>query len=242
MPNLIFEKVSVSYHGKKKEDVTALKEISTVFEDGLFHVIVGPSGSGKTTLLRTIIGEVDYAGRILYNDIDIANLTIPERNLSYVSQNFVLYPHLTVFDNIAFPLKVAGAKTDEIIARVQQMAEDLGIPYCLSRRIQELSVGQQQRVALGRALIKRPSLLLFDEPLSNLDAPERVKERRLIKDVSTKRSFTSIYVTHDMNEALAMGDDITVISEGRLVFKGTPLELEATENPEARSLLEASSL
>jgi ABC-type sugar transport system ATPase subunit len=183
MPSVILDHVSLHYPEKKKAPFPALLDLTLTFSDGGFHVILGPSGSGKTSLLKCLLSEVDYEGDIAFNDIDINRLSLPERNLSYVSQNYVLYPHLTVFDNIAFPLKLMGVPREEIIARVEALAKPLDLSFLLGRRIKQLSGGQQQRVALARALIKGPSLLLFDEPLSNLDEPERLGARSLLKKI-----------------------------------------------------------
>lgn len=242
MPSVIIENLSVSYKAGKKGKVEALRNVSLTFSDAEFHAVIGPSGSGKTTLLRSILGQVDYSGSILLNDIDIANLTLPERNLSYVSQNYVLYPSMTVFDNIAFPLKMAGASREDIIARVEAVATELGIHHCLSRRIRQLSGGQQQRIALARALIKKPSLLLFDEPLSNLDVPERASARLLIKKLALQNHITAIYVTHELQEALALGDDVFYLEKGQILYEGTPQEMAQSHDPLVEELLKDSSL
>jgi len=242
MPNLILEHVSLTYPQKKKVPFPALKDVNLTFSDGGFHVILGPSGSGKTSLLKCLLSEVDYEGGIALNDIDLSRLTLPERNLSYVSQNYVLYPHLTVFDNIAFPLKMMGVKREEIIDRVEALASSLDLSLLLGRRIKQLSGGQQQRVALARALIKKPSLILFDEPLSNLDEPERLSARSLLKKMVVSSGATSLYVTHDVEEALALADDIVVLKKGSVLLQGTPQEIYRSPEKEIHEMISSSDL
>ncbi|MBQ7995753.1 MAG: ABC transporter ATP-binding protein [Bacilli bacterium] len=206
-------------------EVLALKNVSFSLEEGTFLVVVGPSGSGKTSLLRAITGIYPSHGKILINNKDISKIHPSDRNISYVSQEYALYPHLTIFDNIAFPLKAKRAPKEEIIKEVYEVSEALGISHLMNRKPSELSGGQQQRVALARALVKKPSLYLFDEPLSNISVDSREEARNLIKDEIKKRKATSIYVTHDMKEAIQLGDKILVISDGEIKAYGEPNEL-----------------
>ena len=166
---------------KSSPEVLALKNISLKMEHGHFNVILGVSGSGKTTLLRTIAGLMKYEGQIIVDGHDYSSIPTSDRNLAMVAQNFYLYPHLTVFDNIAFPLKVRGAPRKEIIDSVYELAELFEIKFLLNRKVKELSGGQQQRVALLRAIIKKPELYLFDEPLSNVSL-ENTKELPFLRN------------------------------------------------------------
>jgi inositol-phosphate transport system ATP-binding protein len=217
--------------------VVAVRDVNLVFPDGKFSSILGPSGSGKSTLLYLIAGIYrPTRGQILFDGRDVSKLPPNERNVGLVFQNYALYPHMTVYENIAFPLRIRRLPEDEIDRRVRETAEMLGISGLLGRYPAQLSGGQQQRVALARALVKRPSVLLLDEPLSNLDALVRLKIRSELKRLQQELGITAIYVTHDQSEALAMSDFIAVINEGRIQQTGTPKEIY--ENP--RNLFVAS--
>lgn len=216
--------------------VTAVNGLSLIMENGTFNVIVGPSGCGKTTLLKAIAGLVDYKGDIIVDGVDYSTIHTSDKNLSFVSQNYNLYPHFTVFDNIAFPLKARGASKKEIVSLVKEVSEILDIDYLLTRKIGELSGGQQQRVALARALVKKPSLYLFDEPLSNISLEQRGMERSLIKEAVKKYQSSAIYVTHNINEATSLADKIYVMNEGKIVFTGTPKEVILSDDEFVRGL------
>lgn len=214
MEKIVIENLKVVY--KNKSDyVTALDGFSAILEPNSFNVVVGKSGCGKTTLLNAVAGVVDYEGKILFDDLDVYELSIQERNVSMVSQKYVLYPKMTVFDNIAYPLKVLKTPKNEIVDRVYDISERLGIKHCLGRLPKQLSGGQQQKVALARAMIKRPQLYLFDEPLSNFDPPKRAETREFIKKWVKEKPATAIYVTHDLDEAAEMADNIIVIEDGK---------------------------
>jgi len=236
MPEIRLEDVSVSYTGKDKTEVIVLNDFNATFSSGGFHVILGYSGCGKTTLLRTIAGFMNYEGKIFFNSAEIVNTPLRKRNISYVSQEYVLYPNMTIFDNIAFPLNVAGAKREEVIARVNAIAQELDLQYCLARRPKHLSGGQQQRVAVARALIRKPSVCLLDEPLSNVDAQQRVNSRILIKKALKNSGCTVIYVTHDFREAMALADTIYVMDGGKIIVSGTPTEVYGSADPVVNSL------
>ncbi len=206
--------------------VTALHEVSLVFEDGEFTALLGPSGSGKTTLLYIIAGIYKpTSGRIYFGSRDVTNLPPNKRNIGLVFQNYALYPHMTVFDNIAFPLKLRKLPREKIEEKVREVAKLLHIEELLDRYPSQLSGGQQQRVAMARALVKEPDVLLLDEPLSNLDALLRVKIRAELKRLQKDLGITTIYVTHDQAEALAMADTIVVIDKGVVQQVGTPDEV-----------------
>lgn len=236
MPKITVSELTAIYSSKKSDDVVALDGLNAEFISDAFNVIVGYSGCGKTTLLKCIAGLCYYDGNIFFDNVDVGGLAPSERNISYVSQEFVLYPHLTVFDNIAFPLKVAGAPKKEIIDRVKKIAEATDLTYCLTRKPKHISGGQQQRVALARALVKKPSICLFDEPLSNTDPQFRFAERRFLKDSAKRFGCTAIYVTHDFSEAMALADKLFVISDGKCVLQGDPMEIYNSDNEIVRSL------
>ena len=178
---ITIENLVVKYKNKKAAEVKALNGLSIVFSSDEFNVLVGFSGCGKTTLLKAVAGLIDNEeGRILFDGKDVDNVIPAKRNVAYVSQEFVLYPQMTVFDNIAYPLKNSGAPKEEIRARVNEIAEKLGLTLCLTRLPRHLSGGQQQRVALARALVKKSAICLLDEPLSNTDAQLRAGERQFI--------------------------------------------------------------
>lgn len=238
MSKIVIKDLIVDYPGPKKKDppILVINKLNATFEDGSFNVIIGKSGCGKTTLLKTIIGLLPYDGDIDVDGNDFDLYTIPERNLAYVSQDFALYPHLTIFDNIAFPLKLNGAAREEIIETVSKIAAELNLTHCLTRKPRHLSGGQQQRVALARAMVKSPSIYMFDEPLSNVDPSLRAEERQYIKSTIKKYGATAIYVTHDLQEAWSLADKIFVMDEGRIVLEGTPEELLDSSNPLALEL------
>ena len=206
--------------------VQVLKGINLKVEEGEFVVLLGPSGSGKTTLLRIIAGlEIQDRGHVKIGDKIVDNLTPRERNVAMVFQNYALYPHKTVFENIALPLQTRKMKKNEIESKVKEVASLLEIEELLDRYPRQLSGGQQQRVALARALVRRPQLFLLDEPLSNLDAKVRITTRTFLKKLQKDLKITTIYVTHDQSEAMALADRIAVIHEGIVQQYDTPLNL-----------------
>jgi multiple sugar transport system ATP-binding protein len=194
--------------------------------DGEFVVLVGPSGCGKSTLLRMIAGLEEISrGEIAIGGRVVNNVPPKDRDIAMVFQNYALYPHMTVYDNMAFSLKLAKAPKDEIQRRVQQAAEILGLQQFLARYPRQLSGGQRQRVAMGRAIVRDPQVFLFDEPLSNLDAKLRVQMRTEIKELHQRLKTTSVYVTHDQIEAMTMADRIVVMHDGVVEQVGEPLDL-----------------
>ncbi|MBP1883985.1 ABC transporter ATP-binding protein [Sinorhizobium mexicanum] len=206
--------------------VSVLRDCNLEINEGEFIVLVGPSGSGKTTLLRIIAGlEHITAGDLYFGERRVNDVDVGDRDIAMVFQNYGLYPHMSVYDNMAFGLKRRKMPTDEIDRRVRKSAEMLNIAPYLERRPRQLSGGQRQRVALGRAIVRDPKVFLLDEPLSNLDAHLRVQMRTEIMKVHRAVSATAVYVTHDQVEALTMGDRIVVMAEGRIHQVGTPDEL-----------------
>ncbi|MBW2030982.1 MAG: ABC transporter ATP-binding protein [Deltaproteobacteria bacterium] len=211
---------------KRFDDVIAVNNINLEIRDREFMVLVGPSGCGKTTTLRMIAGlEEVTEGEIFIGDRLINNLPPKDRNIAMVFQSYALYPHMSVFDNMAFGLKMRKIPKGEREARVRKAAEILGIEELLERKPKQLSGGQRQRVAVGRAIVRDPQVFLFDEPLSNLDAKLRVQMRTELKKLHERLQATVVYVTHDQVEAMTMGDRIVVMKDGVVQQVGTPLEL-----------------
>ncbi|MFH1783408.1 MAG: ATP-binding cassette domain-containing protein, partial [bacterium] len=197
---------------KKSEIVWAVKEFNLEIPDKQFCVFVGPSGCGKTTTLRLVAGLEEISEGEIYIDERMVNNVMPkDRDIAMVFQNYALYPHMTVYKNMAFGLKLRKYPKKEIKQRVEDAAEILGITHLLDRKPKALSGGQRQRVAVGRAIVRKPKVFLFDEPLSNLDAKLRVQMRTELKRLHDKLQATMIYVTHDQTEAMTMGDSIVVM-------------------------------
>ncbi len=203
-----------------------VKDATFTVEDGEFAVILGPSGCGKTTTLRLIAGlEKVTSGEIYIGGKLVNDIPPKDRDIAMVFQNYALYPHMSVFDNMAFGLKMRKVPKDEIKKRVEEAAKILGIEHLLDRKPRELSGGQRQRVALGRAIVRHPKVFLFDEPLSNLDAKMRVKMRAEIAKLHQRLNATSIYVTHDQVEAMTLGDKIILMRAGEIQQIDDPLNL-----------------
>ena len=214
-------------YGKTK----VIHDLSVDIKEGELVVIVGPSGCGKSTLLRMVAGLEDInSGSILFDNKEVNDLEPRERNIAMVFQNYALYPHMTVFQNMSYSLKILKIPKDEINSRVQKAAEILELGELLERRPSQLSGGQRQRVAMGRAIVRDPVALLFDEPLSNLDAKLRVQMRLEIKKLQTQLKTTSLYVTHDQVEAMTLADRMVVMNEGNVEHVGTPLEVYTKPN------------
>ena len=210
------------YFGETK----ILDDINLSINDGEFVVLVGPSGSGKSTILRTVAGlEEPTSGQIEINNKSVNNLQPKDRDIAMVFQNYALYPHMTVFENLSFPLRMMKYKKDEIKKTVLEAASLLGIKQYLTKKPKELSGGERQRVALGRAIVRKPKLFLMDEPLSNLDAKLRTQMRSELLKIHKALSATVIYVTHDQVEALTMGNKIAVLNHGKIQQIGTPSEI-----------------
>jgi len=219
---------SVTYNHvyKRFGDVVAVNDLDIYIEDKEFLVLVGPSGCGKTTALRCLAGLEDITeGKILIGDQVVNDVAPKDRDIAMVFQSYALYPHMSVYDNMAFGLKLRKTPKQEIKKRVQDAAEILGIEYLLDRKPRQLSGGQRQRVAVGRAIVREPKVFLFDEPLSNLDAKLRVETRANISKLHQELQTTFIYVTHDQVEAMTMASRIAVINKGILQQIDTPQEL-----------------
>jgi len=223
MASVTFDKASRIYPGTT---VPAVEALDLTIQDGEFLVLVGPSGCGKSTSLRMLAGLEDIdAGRILIGDRDVTDVAPKDRDIAMVFQNYALYPHMTVAENMGFALKIAGINKDERATRVQDAAKLLDLEPYLDRKPKALSGGQRQRVAMGRAIVREPQVFLMDEPLSNLDAKLRVQTRTQIASLQRRLGVTTVYVTHDQTEALTMGDRIAVLKDGVLQQVGTPRDL-----------------
>ncbi|MFI9556752.1 ABC transporter ATP-binding protein [Nonomuraea endophytica] len=219
----------ISLHGLTKVfpgGVRALDAIDLTVADGEFFALLGPSGCGKTTLLRTIAGlETPTSGNIRINEADVTRLPPGRRDVAMVFQDYAIFPHMDVTDNIAYPLRIRKVPRAERVRKAAEVARRLSLADLLHRRPAQLSGGQQQRVALARAIACHPAAFLFDEPLSNLDARLRLEARTFLKRLQRELAVTTVFVTHDQAEALALADRIAVMSAGRMVQIGTPAEI-----------------
>jgi multiple sugar transport system ATP-binding protein len=228
MATVTFDHATRIYPGTERPAVDAL---DLHIEDGEFLVLVGPSGCGKSTSLRMLAGLEDVnAGRILIGDREVTDVQPKDRDIAMVFQNYALYPHMSVADNMGFALKIAGTPKAEIRSRVEDAAKILDLTEYLDRKPKALSGGQRQRVAMGRAIVRSPQVFLMDEPLSNLDAKLRVQTRTQIASLQRRLGVTTVYVTHDQTEALTMGDRIAVLKDGVLQQVGTPRDMYDTPN------------
>ena len=222
MSEVIFRNVSKSYDGKN----VVVHDINLTINDQEFVVLVGPSGCGKTTVLRMAAGLEDItSGEIVIGGKVVNDIPPKDRNIAMVFQNYALYPHMSVYDNISFGLKLRKIDKQTIDKKVREVSAILGLENMLKKKPRELSGGQKQRVAVGRAIIRDPEVFLFDEPLSNLDAKLRVRMRTELLRLHQKLRKTTIYVTHDQTEAMTMGEKIVVLKDGRIQQVDTPLNV-----------------
>jgi multiple sugar transport system ATP-binding protein len=232
MNAISLKRIRKDYTTLRRGKVEALKDISLEVDPGSFFVLLGPSGCGKSTLLNIIAGiENPTAGDVVIGDEVVASvsqrkyLTPRQRDVAMVFQSYALYPHMTVYDNIAFPLKIAKTERREIDRRVRHVSATLEIADLLEAKPAELSGGQRQRVALGRAIVRKPRVLLLDEPLSNLDALLRISMRAELKKIQRRLDLTTVFVTHDQLEAMSLGDQVAVLKDGRVQQVGTPHDI-----------------
>ena len=225
---MVLEGVTKIFRGEDGQTVRAVERVTLAVEDGELLALVGPSGCGKTTMLRLIAGlETPDEGTVSLDGKVVNGLEPKDRDVAMVFQSHALFPHLTAFENLAFGLRLRGVARIEITRRVSETAELLGVVNCLKRKPAELSGGERQRVALGRALVRGPQVLLLDEPLSNLDAPLRRELRRELVRLHRELSLTALLVTHDQAEALALGQRVAVMNRGVIEQTATPSELRA---------------
>jgi multiple sugar transport system ATP-binding protein len=228
MASVTFDKATRLYPGSTRP---AVDQLDLQVADGEFLVLVGPSGCGKSTSLRMLAGlEEVNDGNIFIGERNVTDVPPKDRDIAMVFQNYALYPHMTVAENMGFALKIAGVHKDERAARVLEAAKLLDLEPYLARKPKALSGGQRQRVAMGRAIVRSPQVFLMDEPLSNLDAKLRVQTRTQIASLTRRLGVTTVYVTHDQTEALTMGDRIAVLKDGVLQQVGTPRDLYAQPN------------
>ena len=224
-------KVRIDNVTKKFGNTTAVSNFSAELEDGHLICLLGPSGCGKSTLLNMLCGIIPVTqGKIYFDDKDVTKLPPDQRNIGMVFQNYALYPHMTVAQNIAFPLEVLKVKKDERKARVEEISKLVHVDNLLRRYPSELSGGQQQRVAIARAMVKKPQLLLMDEPLSNLDARLRLEMREEIRRIQKETGVTTVFVTHDQEEAMSISDSILLMKDGLLIQSGLCQELYVNPN------------
>lgn len=229
MSEIKFKNVSI-YYQNKKEIVTAVNDVTFSFYSQQINVLLGFSGCGKTSLLNAISGSIMYDGDIFLEGKNIQDIAVQKRNISYVNQQIILYPHLTIYDNIAHPLKLLNFPREKIDNRVRELTQKLDIEYLLSRKPKYLSIGQQQRVAIARAFAKNPDIILMDEPLSNLDAKTSDEIKRYLKMLLKESKTTCIYVSHNIVDALYLADKIFVMDQGKIIGEYSPKEFLKSEN------------
>ncbi len=229
--------LTVTYPAKKGMEYVCLDSLNAHFNNGESNVILGESGSGKSTLLKAIAGILPYEGEILFNGVPSSKLSAKEKNIAYLDQEITLYPNRSIFDNLALPLRILRLSADEMRKKVFKMAKELGIAATLSRLPRQISIGQQQRACLGKALIKEPSLLLLDEPFSNLDEKRRGQERELLKGIIEERGLTVIIATHLQEDVLSLGDEVFLLEEGKIVASLRKEELHLSTHPLIRAMM-----
>lgn len=217
---LKFDDVSSEYIKRKKHNIV-LRHVSFEIYEGEFVSLLGPSGAGKSTLVKTILGQQDYGGNIYLDGNDIESIPLKERHLAYIAQRRVLYPSMTVYDNIAFPLKNLRMDSTYVKQKVLELAKTFNIELLLPRRIKQLSIGQQQRVALAKAMANNASLFIFDEPFASIDASGKKEVWDNLRDLSSLIDATFFFITHDLKEASAFSDRLIILNEGRVEQVGT---------------------
>lgn len=235
MSEITFKNFSIFYK-EKKDIITAVDEVSFSFHNEKINVLIGFSGCGKTSILNAISGKIIYDGELFIGDKNIEHIAVQKRGLAYVSQEFVLYPHMTVYDNIAYPLRIMKLPREEIDYRVRSVSGAIDISFLLTRKPKYLSIGQQQRVAIARAFVKKPDIILMDEPLSNLDKETSEEIRVLIKQLVKDNKTTCVYVSHNINDAVSLADYIYVMNQGKIIGEFTPDEFLDSHDPVVEAL------
>ena len=241
MPDIAINNL-YSRYGRKKDDPYILKGLTTKFHRNNINAIIGQSGEGKTTLIKCIAGLIPYEGEIYFDETNLKYLSIRKRNIAYVSQNIILYPHMTIFNNIANPLTNMMISGNEIKERVYEVAKLFHIENILSRKPKEISIGQASRVSLARALIKRPYVYLLDEPFSNLDPLLAESLYYELKEIFKSLNATVILITHDIKESFLIGDIIYTLHDGIIVDSGTQEEIMVSEVTYTKELLKNAEL
>ena len=244
MAEIVCKNLKFSYLDKKgKNKFEVFQDFNATFLNEKVSVLLGASGSGKTTLLHIISGlNRNYEGEILFDDVSASTLSIRDKDLSYITQKPVLYPKMTVFENIAFPLRFTLLRQEEINLRVRRIARTLGIEHCLTRKPKYISQGQQQRVSIAKALIKEPTVLLCDEPFIGLDPMLKEDLIEVLKEAIKEFKMTVLYVTHDYNEAIKLGDRIYILEDGKISFEGSPKEMRSSNNDFIKMLIKESKI
>lgn len=230
------------YYGKGKNENLVISDMTASFPNGKISVIMGPSGCGKTTLLKSMLGLMEYDGDIYFDDTDVYRIPTYQRHMSYMSQDVYLYPHMTIFENIAFPLRTKKVEREELLKKVRFLAERFGIAHCLNVKPKYLSLGQQQRALLAREIVSDPKVLLMDEPVSHLDTPTKKDILDFIKTLNKDLKRTILYVTHSYKEALEVADRIYVMKEGKFILEGAPNKIMASSDEFVMALKEGELL
>lgn len=230
------------YYGKGKNENLVISDMTASFPNGKISVIMGPSGCGKTTLLKSMLGLMEYDGDIYFDDTDIYHIPTYQRHMSYMSQDVYLYPHMTIFENIAFPLRTRKVEREELLKKVRSLAERFGIAHCLNVKPKYLSLGQQQRALLAREIVSDPKVILMDEPVSHLDVPTKKDILDFIKTLNKDLKRTILYVTHSYKEALEVADRIYVMKEGKFILEGAPNKIMASDDEFVMALKEGELL
>lgn len=221
------------YYKVKKGYLAALDELNLQIADGELLAVVGQSGSGKSTLLKGILNLIEHTtGQLLIDGVSHKNVDLKDNLFAYVSQQYILYPQMMIYENIAYPLRVMHTRQEEVDRRVRDIARQLGLTYLLNRKPRQLSGGQHQRVAIARALIKNPKYILMDEPFSNVDPEKRTELRQLLRQIHKDYDATIVFVTHDLPEAFSLADRIAVLENGKLLEVDTPRKLRTTAQSE----------
>ena len=238
MAKIKLEHLRLGYKVKRKQYNIVSDDLNISFPSGKISVIIGESGCGKTSILRAVAGILPpLSGHIYFDDVDVTNYDPASRNVSYVSQMIGLYTNMTVFNNIAFPLKASHTPADEIRERVLEVLEMMKIGHCITRKPRQLSVGQAQRVAIARAIVKRSIVYLMDEPFSNIDKELSRELTVELKQIFTRLNATVIFVSHDVSEALTIADRIYVMHEGNIILEGEPEKILKSKDERVLRLL-----
>lgn len=237
MPKIEVKNLTVAYPAKKGMEYVCLDGLSACFASSEVNVILGESGSGKSTLLKAVAGILPYEGDVLFDGVPSSKLSPKQKSLAFVDQEITLYPNRSIFDNLALPLKIKRLGAEKIRSEVHKIAKELGISATLSRLPSQVSLGQQQRACLGKALIKEPDVLLLDEPFSNLDEARRAKERELLKGLAKQKGLTVLLSTHLQEDVLELGEEIFLLEEGKVGLSLKKEELPFSTHPLIREMM-----